>query len=79
MKVCPNYYRGHINEPYEWKKFANKRIPRKIVKCEECGRKILQKIVIYGGEAVYAMPPHRPKGWWKKQKKISKQTKIKRR
>ena len=53
------------------------RIKRITMKCEICGRKMLSSVQLYhdGGEIVHSLPPHKPKGWWKK--KIAKKRKDK--
>lgn len=58
-----------------------KKVPKKILKCPECGRKLLQKVKDDGdGELFYVFPKHKVKGWWKKgkKKKTSRDNSLKR-
>lgn len=46
-------------------------IKRYRVKCPECGRKLMTSVSLCDdGCCIYhRIPPHKPKGWWKKGKK----------
>lgn len=44
-------------------------VKRVRLKCELCGRKVLSSVQVDhdGGEIYHAIPPHKPKMWWKKR------------
>lgn len=53
----------------------------KRVRCPECGRSIMSAIrTCHDGCCIYhCIPPHKIKGWWKKPKKKSRDTRMRRR
>lgn len=46
-------------------------VKRKRLKCPKCKRKLMSSVkTCHDGCCVYhSLPPHKPKGWWKKRKK----------
>jgi hypothetical protein len=52
-------------------------IRRKRLKCPKCGRKILSSVFTDEDISfiVHTIPPHKPKGWWKKHKKRREKSK----
>jgi len=66
------------NEPYDeqkiqWHTFCYGRpdgVKHPYVRCPICGRRVRLSIsVTHDGDFVGRIPPHKPKGWWKKRKK----------
>lgn len=43
-------------------------IKRIRMECPKCGRRLLSSISnTEDGDLVHSLPPHKPKGWWKKK------------
>lgn len=51
-----------------------KNVRRIRLTCPLCGRRILSSIRLDhdGIYIIHSLPPHKPKGWWKKSKRITK-------
>ena len=45
------------------------RVKRPRMKCPQCGRKIIASVRVCddGCCIIFYIPPHKPKGWWKKK------------
>ena len=56
-------------------------VKRKRLTCPKCKRKMLRSIeVCHDGCCTYhSLPPHKPKGWWKRKKKPRREKRVKRR
>ncbi len=39
--------------------------------CARCGRRLVASFEVVEGTFVYSLPPHKPKGWWKRGEKAS--------
>lgn len=52
-------------------------IKRIRIKCPDCGRRVMSSIsTCHDGCCIYHnLPPHKPKGWWKKEKKRGRKRK----
>lgn len=46
-------------------------VKRLRLKCPKCGRKIMSSVLLEsdGQYYIHMMPPHNPKGWWKRHNK----------
>jgi hypothetical protein len=36
--------------------------------CPVCGRRVMSSVSQNDGDIYHTLPPHKPKGWWKKKK-----------
>ena len=64
-----------LNERLDWwdTMWGNIRqlgVKRKRLTCPKCGRKVMSSISVCqdGCHVIHSLPPHKPKGWWKKPK-----------
>jgi hypothetical protein len=39
------------------------------LQCPKCGRRVWSSVMQDDGEIYHSLPPHKPKGWWKKHKR----------
>ncbi len=74
-ELCSGKAKTIITETNEgftfWNTRPSKPTKRIRMKCELCGRRVWSSVMIDhdGHEIFHTIPPHKPKGWWKKRNK----------
>ena len=48
------------------------KVKRMRITCPLCGRRVMSSVAQDDGEIYHHIPPHKPKGWWKKKKDVKK-------
>ena len=63
-----------VNEDVDYTGFFNclgirpSKVKRIRLQCPVCGRRVWSSVDQNDGEIYHSLPPHKPKGWWKKKK-----------
>jgi|WetSurSiteA1Bulk_404760.scaffolds.fasta_scaffold01794_7 hypothetical protein len=56
--------------------YRPKNVRRLRLTCPICGRRVMSSVILNqdGDLLIHSLPPHKPKGWWKKKKKRLEKT-----
>lgn len=69
MDPTGGWFNGQVPRPSNVKRIR--------LQCPLCGRRIWSSVNQDDGEIYHSLPPHKPKGWWKKKvKKQERYSKI---